>query len=144
MKVATKSASVESEDSASATAEVGSTAQVSTSGGSEAYKEIPLTGTPASKTPMVRTFVDVDRFQRRLVANGYGIPRVPLPDRAISVWSQKLRLSFHLTTPEDPDVIALRWLRNFEARETSGRVAAIKARIKFDSESIRRWVQQTE
>lgn len=143
MKVTAKSNPLPSETAPQAIDEIGS-APESTPGGKQANKDSPIAETPALKSPMVIPCMDLQRFQKRLVANGFSIPRIVLPIRRLWFVVREAGLSFQSATPMDPDTHAVQWIRAFQTRETgSGGVDAIKARIRFDAETIRGWLQKT-
>lgn len=76
-----------------------------------------------------------------LVTIGFKIPRIELPARVPWMAGKRLWSSFQPTTLFAPDVQAEAWLKAFEAHEIgTGGVAEMKARIRLDVETLRRWL----
>jgi len=144
MKITTKSSPNASESATAVPQDFGSGSKP-TSSGTQAHMGRAIEHVPASNFLMIFPGVDHNRIQRQLVTIGFKIPRIELPARVPWVVGDRLWFSFQPTTLSAPEIQAEAWLRAFVARDIgSGGVAAIKSRIRLDTEAIRRWLKRAD
>lgn len=122
--------------------EVASPPRIAPSGRTQVSSDFVINTSVTSKTSMTPAFLGFDAIYNRIRARGFIVPTITFQPRAMEKIGRDLVFPTLITTLMEPDDLAYTWLKRFEARATeSGGVAAIKARLKFNPEAIRRWMQ---
>jgi len=142
MKPTPKQSPIGPNSSGSPEPEVTSTPRIASSGIAQASTPDRIPSSGASKTSMTPAFLGFDAISNRIRAHGFIVPAMAFQPRALEDHGRKLVFPTFISTLMIPDDLAYTWLKRFEARAMeSGGVAAIKARLKFNPEAIRRWLQ---
>lgn len=143
MKNTQKQSPIGPESPGSPESEIASAPRIAPSGGSQAPSEDVLKASMASKTHMTPAFLGFEAISDRIRSHGFIVPPMTFQPRAMEGQGRDLVFPTLISTLMEPDDLAYAWLKRFQARAMeSGGVAEIKARLKFNPEAIRRWMQK--
>jgi len=142
MKTTPKQGPIGSNPPDSSESDVPSQSRITPSGRTQATTSDIIKTSPASQSAMTTVFLGFDAIHNRIRAHGFFVPTMTFQPRALEGQGRELVFPTLISTLMIPDDLAYTWLKRFEARAMeSGGVAEIKARLKFDPEQIRRWMQ---
>lgn len=141
MKATQKQNPIATEQTPNTTAKIGHEPMEQVPGGIQAPKAITSdSGRAALKSPMVIPSLGFDRLYLRLTRYGFEMPKIWFNPRISREYRWVEWRNFPLPTPTAPELIAERWIQEYITRATEPSGVATKRPVKFDIESIRRWL----